>query len=60
LSDTGSETTASGAAALLLAGFDRLASAGRIERPVACSRPPCALPAQGRELVDPEEMRGAE
>jgi hypothetical protein len=31
LSDTGSETAGGGAAALLLAGFDRLASAGRIE-----------------------------
>ena len=31
MSDTGSETAGGGAAALLLAGFDRLASAGHIE-----------------------------
>ena len=32
--------------ALLLAGFDRLANAGRIEVPGECSRSLCALPAQ--------------
>jgi hypothetical protein len=32
VSDTGSETAGGGAAALLLARFDRLASAGRIDR----------------------------
>ena len=37
VSDTGSETAGGGAAALLLAGFDRLATAGHIEVPVACS-----------------------
>ena len=55
LSDTGRETAAGGAAALLLAGFDRLASAGRIEGPVACSRPPCALPAQREAVASGEE-----
>ena len=46
VSDTGSETAGRGAAVLLLAGFDRMASAGRIQVPGACSRSPCALPAQ--------------
>jgi hypothetical protein len=55
LSDTGSETAGGGAAALLLAGFDRLASAGRIERSVACSRSPCALPAQREAVASGEE-----
>ena len=56
LSDTGSETAGGGAAALLLAGFDRLASAGRIEVPMACSRSPCALPAQREALASFDEM----
>ena len=43
LSDTGNEPTGVGAAALPLAGSDRLASAGRIEVTVACSRSRCAL-----------------
>ena len=46
LSDTGSETAGGGAAALMLPGFDRLASTGRIEVPLACSRSLCALPAR--------------
>jgi hypothetical protein len=50
LSDTGSEAAAGGTAALLLAGFDRPASAGRIGVPLACSRSPCALPARSGEV----------
>jgi hypothetical protein len=50
LSDTGSQTAGSGAAAPLLAGSDRLASAGRIEVAMACSRSPWVLPAH-REMA---------
>jgi hypothetical protein len=47
LSATGSKTAGGGAAALLLAGFDRLSRAGRIEVRVVFSRSACALPARG-------------
>ena len=49
VSDTGSESVGGAAAALPLAGFDRLANAGASRRPVACSRSPCALPAHTRD-----------
>jgi len=56
LSDTDNERSGGTAAAVLLAGFGRLASTGRIGLAVTCSWGPCALPAQTRAAGAVGEM----
>jgi hypothetical protein len=48
--ETGSERAGGGAAALLLAGFSRLASTGRVELPFGVLAFPCALPAHSETV----------
>ena len=57
LSDTGTETGGGGAAALLLAGFDRPASGGRIGASGESAARSCAPPSDGDRLVHGELPR---
>ena len=56
LSDTGSDGAGGGAAALLLAGYGRLASTGRIELHLGVRAVRCALPARSRCTAGDAEM----